>query len=109
METEPIEKWQEFEHGVSLYYTHTFKEWDTDLLFKKPWTLSRKAEFMLGIGPEWLHLKQNGRWTNTPSGEIAADFMFWPNGKHRFGCFWNRLSTTASQEADSRLFQIGCF
>jgi hypothetical protein len=28
-------------------------EWSVDLLFKKPWTLSKKAEFMVGIGPEW--------------------------------------------------------
>ena len=87
VEIEPIEKWLELELGVSPFYTHTAKEWDTDLLFKKPWTLSRKAEFMLGIGPQWVHLKQKGRWTNTVSGEIAADFMFWPNGKHRFGWF----------------------
>ena len=86
-ETTLKENWLEIEAGVSPFYTHTTKEWDTDLLFKKPWTLSRKAEFMLGIGPQWVHLNQNGRWTNTLSGEIAADFMFWPNGKHRFGWF----------------------
>lgn len=87
VEIETIENWLELELGVSPFYTKTATEWDTDLLFKKPWTLSRKAEFMLGIGPQWVHLKQKGRWTNTVSGEIAADFMFWPNGKHRFGWF----------------------
>ena len=60
VEIEPIENWLELELGVSPFYTHTAKEWDTDLLFKKPWTLSRKAEFMLGIGPQWIHLKQSG-------------------------------------------------
>jgi hypothetical protein len=87
VEIEPIENWLELELGVSPFYTHAATEWDTDLLFKKPWTLSRKAEFMLGVGPQWVHLKQNRRWTNTQSAEIAADFMFWPNGKHRFGWF----------------------
>lgn len=87
VEIEPIENWLELELGVSPFYTRTATEWDTDLLFKKPWTLSRKAEFMLGIGPEWVHLKRSGRWTNTLAGEIAADFMFWPSGKHRFGWF----------------------
>ena len=33
------ENWLEIEAGVSPFYTHTSKEWDTDLLFKKPWTL----------------------------------------------------------------------
>lgn len=86
-EITPIENWLELEAGVSPFYTRRGQEWDTDLLFKKPWTLSRKAEFMLGIGPEWVHLKQDGRWSNALAGEIAADFMFWPTGKHRFGWF----------------------
>ncbi len=86
-EITPIENWLELEAGVSPFYTRSSTEWDTDLLFKKPWTLSRKAEFMLGIGPEWVHLKQNGRTTNSIAGEVAGDFMFWPTGKHRFGWF----------------------
>jgi hypothetical protein len=86
-EITPIEHWLELEVGVSPFYTHNSQEWDTDLLFKKPWTISRKAEFMFGIGPEWVHLKQNGIWRNSIAGEIAADFMFWPSGKHRFGWY----------------------
>lgn len=86
-EIEPIEHWLELELGVSPFYTRKSTEWDTDLLFKKPWTLSRTAEFMFGIGPEWVHLKQNGRWTNSLAGEVAGDFMFWPTGKHRFGWY----------------------
>lgn len=87
VEIEPIENWLELELGVSPFYTHNSKEWDTDLLFKKPWTLSRKAEFMLGVGPQWVHTKQGGRWTNALAGEIAGDFMFWPSGKHHLGWF----------------------
>ena len=86
-EIEPIENWLELELGVSPFYTHASTEWDTDLLFKKPWTLSRKAEFMFGVGPEWVHISRNGRSTNTLAGEVAADFMFWPTGKHRFGWY----------------------
>ena len=87
VEIEPIENWLELELGVSPSYNHRSQEWDTDLLFKKPWTLSRKAEFMFGIGPQWARAKQNGRWTNTLAGEVAGDFMFWPAGKHRFGWY----------------------
>ena len=86
-ETTPIEHWLELEAGVSAFYTRNSTEWDTDLLFKKPWTLSQRSEFMVGAGPEWVYLKQNGRTSNTLAGEIAADFMFWPNGKHHFGWF----------------------
>lgn len=86
-EVTPIENWLELEAGVSPFYTHQSAEWDTDLLFKKPWTISRKAEFMLGAGPEWVHLRQNGNVTNSVSGEMAGDFMFWPTGKHRLGWY----------------------
>ena len=86
-EIEPIENWLELEMGVSPFYTHNSVEWDTDLLFKKPWTLSRKAEFMFGVGPEWVHFKHSGRWINTLAGEVAGDFMFWPSGEHRFGWY----------------------
>ena len=86
-EVTPIENWLELEAGVSRFYTRKSTEWDAYLLFKKPWTISRKAEFMVGVGPEWVHLKQNGKVTNSISGEIAGDFMFWPTGKHRFGWF----------------------
>jgi hypothetical protein len=86
-EITPIENWLELEAGVSPFYTRNSTEWDTDLLFKKPWTLSRKAEFMLGVGPEWVHLKQNGKASNSIAGEVAADFMFWPKSKHRFGWY----------------------
>ena len=86
-EATPIENWLELEIGVSPFFTRRSTEWDTDLLFKKPWTISRKSEFMLGIGPEWVHLKQNGSASNSIAGEVAGDFMFWPSGKHRFGWF----------------------
>jgi hypothetical protein len=86
-EITPIERWLELEAGVSPFYTRKSAEWDTDLLFKKPWTLTRKAEFMLGIGPQWTYLKQNGKTANSIAGEVAGDFMFWPTGKHRFGWF----------------------
>ena len=87
VETTPIENWLEIEAGVSPFFTHNSTEWDTDLLFKKPWTLSRKAEFMLGVGPEWVHLRQNATTSNSISAELAGDFMFWPARKHRFGWF----------------------
>jgi hypothetical protein len=86
-EITPIENWLEIEAGVSPFFTRSSTEWDVDLLFKKPWTLSKKAEFMFGVGPEWVHLRQNGKTTNSVAGEVAGDFMFWPTGKHRLGWY----------------------
>ncbi len=86
-EVTPIENWLELEAGVTPLFTRHSTEWDTDLLFKKPWTLSKKAEFMIGIGPEWVHTRQYGVTTNSFAAEAVLDFMYWPSGKHRFGWF----------------------
>ncbi|HTV10213.1 MAG TPA: hypothetical protein VMD97_14310 [Candidatus Aquilonibacter sp.] len=86
-ETTPIEHWLELEAGVSPFFTRNSTEWDTDLLFKKPWTLSKTAEFMAGVGPEWVYLRQNGKTTNSIAGEVAGDFMFWPTGRHHYGWY----------------------
>jgi hypothetical protein len=87
VETTPIENLLELEAGVSPFFTRDSTEWDTDLLFKKPWTISRRVEFMLGVGPEWVSLRRSGITTNSIAGEVAGDFMFWPAHRHRFGWF----------------------
>ena len=87
IEVTPIENWLELEAGVTPLFTRHSTEWDTDLLFKKPWTLSKKAEFMLGVGPQWAHATKYGVTTNSVSGEVVGDFMFWPSAKRRFGWY----------------------
>lgn len=87
VETTPIENWLELEAGVTPLFGNNSTEWDTDLLFKKPWTLSRKAEFMFGVGPEWIHTSENHVVTNSVGGEVALDFMFWPSARHKFGWY----------------------
>lgn len=85
VEVTPVENWLELEAGVTALFRRGSTEWDTDLLFKKPWTLSRNTEFMLGVGPEWVHARGNGVTTNSVGVEIAPDFMFWFSAKHRVG------------------------
>ena len=87
VEFTPIEKWLEIEAGTTPLFRRHSTEWDTDLLFKKPWTLSEKVEFMFGVGPEWIHTRAYGVTTNSLGGEVVLDFMFWPSSKHRFGWF----------------------
>jgi len=81
------ENWLELEAGVTPLFGHHSTEWGTDFLFKKPWTLSRKVEFMLGVGPEWIHTSSRGVTTNAVGLEVAPDFMFWPAAKHKFGWY----------------------
>jgi len=87
VEVTPIENWLELEVGVAPLFGRHSREWDTDLLFKKPWTLSKKVEFMAGIGPEWIHTNESGAIRNSPGVEAVLDFMFWPGRKHRLGWF----------------------
>jgi hypothetical protein len=87
VEFTPIEKWLEIEAGVTSLFARHSTEWSTDLLFKKPWTLSEKVEFMFGVGPEWIHSREYGVTTNSVGGEAVLDFMFWPSAKRRFGWY----------------------
>lgn len=87
IEVTPIENWLELEAGVTPLFARHSTEWDVDLLFKKPWALSKKSEFMLGFGPEWVHATKYGIATNSVSAEVVLDFMFWPSGKRRFGWY----------------------
>jgi len=87
LEVTPIENWLELEAGVTPLFRRRSTEWSTDLLFKKPWTLSDKREFMLGIGPEWIHTNAYGIKRNSIGIEFAPDFMFWLSRRHKFGWY----------------------
>lgn len=87
VEVTPIKNWLELEAGVTPLLRRHSTEWSVDLLFKKPWTLSEKTEFMLGIGPEWIHTNAYGIKMNSVAAEIAPDFMFWSSKKHKFGWY----------------------
>lgn len=87
VEVTPIENRLEIEGGVTALFARHSTEWDADILLKKPWTLSKRVEFMLGAGPEWIHTRSRGIVTNSAGAEVALDFMFWPKPKHKFGWY----------------------
>lgn len=87
VEFTPVKNWLEIEAGVTPLFAKGSTEWDTDLLFKKPWDISKKIEFMLGVGPAWVHTNQPGATRNSISAELAPDFMFWPSARRRFGWY----------------------
>jgi hypothetical protein len=78
-----IKDWLEIEAGASTRFGVGQTEWSTDLLFKKPLTLSDKVEFMVGVGPEWTFTREGTKI----AGEAALDFMFWPSRDRKFGWF----------------------
>ena len=87
VEVTPIKNWLELEFGTTALFRRHSTEWGTDLLVKKPWGISPKVEFMLGLGPEWNHTNQFGVKSNSVSAEVVGDFMFWPSRRHRFGWY----------------------
>lgn len=44
-------------------------------------------EFMIGIGPEWIHANERSMTANSVAGEGILDFMYWPSAKHKFGWY----------------------
>ncbi len=83
VEFTPIKDWLEIEAGVGPMFHTGRSEWDTDLLFKKPFILSDKVEFMVGVGPQWTFSREGTQI----SGEVALDFMFWPSADRKYGWF----------------------
>ena len=100
-EVTPIENWLELEAGVTPLFGNGAIEWDSDLLFKKPWTLSKKVEFMAGVGPEWVHTRQPGMAANSISEYLALDFMFGPRRSTGSAGTWSRSSITTLVEGTS--------
>jgi hypothetical protein len=88
VEITPVKNWLEFETGIASLFGHHSREWSADFLLKKPWDLTKTVEFMVGIGPEWVHTRRNGVYTNSVAGEVVVDFMFWTNARHKIGWYF---------------------
>jgi hypothetical protein len=84
VEFTPIKEWLEIEAGVSTLFNAKQTEWQSDILFKKPFTLSDKLEFMVGVGPELSYTTGEG---TKIAGELALEFMYWPTLDRKFGWF----------------------
>jgi hypothetical protein len=75
-EVTPVPDRLELEVGLTAIRANGVTETSVDLLFKKPWTLSKRIEFMAGIGPELIHA--TGAEAGTFWGVSAVgDLMFW--------------------------------
>lgn len=84
IEFTPIDNWLEIEADLTPLISNHNTEWTFDLLLKKPFTLTRKLEFMAGLGPELSYSKAD----HTVLGlELAGDFMYWPAKRRKFGIY----------------------
>ena len=80
-----IKDWLEIETGISPLFRRGQTEWESDLLFKKPFTINEHVEFMIGAGPQ-LSYATAGGGTQIAS-EFALEWMFWPTADRKFGWF----------------------
>ncbi len=87
VETTPIPDVLELEAGTTEFFRRGTSEWDTDFLFKKPYTLTDTLEFMAGVGPSWSHTVTRSGTSDSFGAEAALDFMFWPWPDRKLGLY----------------------
>jgi hypothetical protein len=79
-----IKEWVEVEVGGARLFRRGNSEWETDVVFRKPFTLSETTEFMIGLGPMWSKATGEGWKVGTT---FMADFMFWSSPERKYGWF----------------------
>jgi hypothetical protein len=87
IEVTPIPNWLEIEAELSPMFSNGRTEWETELVFKKPYDLSDSVEMMLGFGPAWLYKSGRGENGGSPGGVLVADFQIWPSAERKYGWF----------------------
>src|SRR5262249_12146349 len=69
-----IKDWLEIELGTARLFRRGHTEWESEIVFRKPFDLSDTVEMMIGLGPKWNYHKGEGTRIGTT---FALDFMFW--------------------------------
>jgi hypothetical protein len=85
LEFTPIPQWLEIEVGATALFSRNQTEWDTDVVFKKPFDLSPNVEFEPGIGPVWAHTNGGRGPTDSIAGEAVFEFIIWPTSERKVG------------------------
>jgi hypothetical protein len=99
VEFTPIKDWLEIEVGAAALFRRGVTEFETDVVFKKPFTLSDTVELMVGAGPAWSHTRQEGtKWGAT----FVLDVMVWPWPERKLGWFVEP-SYTINQDSEKSL------
>jgi len=84
VEFDLIKEWVEVEVGAAKVFRRGNSEWEAEVVFRKPFTLSKTTELAIGLGPVWSQAKgESGKWGTT----FSADFMFWSSPERKYGWF----------------------
>jgi hypothetical protein len=87
IEVTPIKDWLEIEAEVSPVFGGGRTEWETELIFKKPFELSDKLEVMPGLGPAWFYKTGHGESSSSIGAVALMDFQIWPSAERKLGLF----------------------
>jgi hypothetical protein len=79
-----IKDWVEVEIGGARLFRRGVADWESEVVFRKPFTLSETTEFMIGLGPMWT--KASGEPAKLGT-SFMADFMFWSSPEKKYGWF----------------------
>jgi hypothetical protein len=79
-----IKDWVEVEIGGARLFRRGVAEWEGEVVFRKPFTLSETTEFMIGLGPMWTKATGEPAKLGTT---FMADFMFWSSPEKKYGWF----------------------
>lgn len=84
VEFNAIKDWLEIEVGGAKLFRRGRSEFENEVVFRKPFTLSETTEMMIGLGPMWSKATgENGKVGTT----FVADFMFWQSPERKYGLF----------------------
>jgi hypothetical protein len=104
VEFTPIKDWLEIEIGAATLFRRGATEFESDLIFKKPFTISDTLEFMVGADPAWSYTRDEGtKWGAT----FALDFMTWPWPERKFGWFVEPAYTISQGNEKSLAVSVG--
>ena len=104
IEFTPIRNWLEIEIGAATLFRRGVTEFETDVIFKKPFTLSDTVEVMVGAGPAWSYTRNEGiKWGAT----FALDVMVWPWPERKFGWFVEPAYTINQDNERSFSMSVG--
>jgi hypothetical protein len=104
VEFTPIKDWLEIEIGAATLFRRGVTEFETDVIFKKPFTLSDTLELMVGAGQAWSYTRDEGiKWGAT----FALDLMVWPWPERKFGWFIEPAYTITQDNEKSLSVSVG--
>jgi hypothetical protein len=104
VEFSAIKDWLEIEVGGARLFRRGRSEWEAEIVFRKPFTLSDTAEFMVGLGPMWTYTKGEGAKLGTT---YVLDFMFWPWPERKFGWFVEPSYSSSKGHEKSLAVSVG--